>query len=101
MRSRSGVLKVACPSRLTLIISSLLLRPPSAAAGSDLLPEPRNHLVENGAQRRGGFEPEQPLRLVDRRDALLHIIGKRLVGDIAERLVWVDLLPNHAGEREH
>ena len=53
--------------------------PASDTPDLDLLSDPRDDLVERLGERRRGLEAEQPPRLLDRGDALLHVVGVGLV----------------------
>src|SRR5262245_6583610 len=68
----------------------------------DLLGNPRHHLVEDLRERGARLEPEQPLHLGHVRDAALHVVAERPVGDVAERLrLAVYLTPDQFGQLQH
>src|SRR6266851_4073872 len=74
----------------------------SDSLGRDLVADPRDHLVQNVPQRRGGLEAEQLARLADVGHAHLHVVLVRRIVLQAERLVRsVDLAPDELGELAH
>src|SRR5262245_36927617 len=71
----------------------------SDAAMGQLLADPRDHLVEHLAERRGCLEPEHPPSLRHVRHAFLHVVGERLVRLVPERLVRpVHFPPDELGQ---
>ena len=78
MRSRSGVLKVACPSRLTLIIALLPTRPDAVSTAP-----PRSPPSPTGSPRRGSrssgvvaSKPSSRFALLHVGDAHLHVVAR-------------------------
>ena len=67
----------------------------------DLPADPWDDLVQRLRQRRRRLEPEHPACLLDGRDALLHVVRVRLVRDVPQRLVPLDLAPDQLGQLQH
>src|SRR5206468_2143754 len=75
--------------------------PPLDRSRKQLSLHPGNDLIEHRVQGRRCAESKDALRFPDIRNALVDVVLERLIGDVSERLLAVDLLPDELCQLEH